>query len=91
LFKEIRKQKNRKALKVFKTLSLMYEIAQTHEDISHPHAIRILNNFQGYSKNALQELEDQELIKIDGQNWHMTQQGYTKAAQLFNQQTLVNE
>ncbi len=91
LFKEIRKYKNRKALKVFKTLSLMYEIAQTHEDISHPHAIKILNNFQGYSKNTLKELEDQELIKIDGKTWYMTKEGYTKAAQLFNQQTLVNE
>lgn len=91
LFKEIRKQKNRKALKVFKTLSLMYEIAQTHEDISHPHAIQILNNFQGYSKNALQELEDQELIKIDGRMWFMTTEGYNKAAQLFNQQNLTNE
>lgn len=91
LFKEIRKYKNRKALKLFKTLSLMYDIAQTHEDVSHPHAIRILNNFQGYSKNALQELEDQKLISINGQMWSMTLDGYNKAAQLFNQQTVNNE
>ena len=91
LFKEIRKHKNRKALKLFKTLSVMYEIAQTHEDISHPHAIKILNNFQGYSTNALKQLEEQELIKITGQMWSMTNEGYQKAAQLFNKQTLAHE
>ncbi len=85
LFKEIRKQKNRKALKVFKTLSLMFEIASTHEDITRPHTIKILNDFQGYSKSALQELEEQQLIKVKGQMWSMTLEGYNKAAKLFNQ------
>ncbi len=28
----------------------MHHIAETHEDISHPHAIKLLNNFQGYTK-----------------------------------------
>lgn len=91
LFKQIRKYKNRKALKLFKTLSVMYEIAQTHEDISRPHAIKILNNFLGYSVNTLKELEDQELIKINGQMWSMTTEGYQKAAQLFNQNMDSNE
>ncbi len=85
LFKEVRKQKNRKALKLFKTLGLMFEIAKTHDDITHPHAIRILNDFQGYSKSALQELEEQKLIKVKGQMWSMTREGYNKAAKLFNQ------
>ncbi|WP_010520745.1 metal ABC transporter permease [Aquimarina agarivorans] len=91
LFKQIRKYKNRKALKLFKTLSVMYEIAQTHNDVSRPHAIKILNNFLGYSVNTLKELEDQELIKIDGQMWSMTTEGYNKAAQLFNQNMETNE
>ena len=31
----------------------MYHIAETHENISHPHAIKILNNFQGlYKRNT---------------------------------------
>ena len=87
LFKQIRKFQNRKALKLFKTLSVMFEIAQTHEDISRPHAIKILNNFQGYSNSALSELEEEKLIKINGQMWSLTEEGYQKAAQLFNQQT----
>ena len=91
LFRQIRKYKNRKALKVFKTLALMYDIAQTHDDISHPHNTMILNNFQGYSKSAMQELQDQKLIDVNGQMWSMTKEGYNKAAQLFNQQTLENE
>jgi len=91
LFKELRKIKNRKDLKLFKTLSLMYDIAQTHEDITHPHQIAILNNFQGYSVRALQELEEQKLIKLKGKSWNLTQDGYRKAGQLFNQNTMNSE
>lgn len=91
LFKQIRKIKNRKELKLFKTLSLMYEIAQTHEDISHPHQIAILNDFQGYSVKALKELEEQKLIRLNGKLWNMTKDGYHKAAQLFNQNTITND
>jgi len=91
LFKELRKIKNRKDLKLFKTLSLMYDIAQTHEDITHPHQIAILNNFQGYSVRALQELEEQKLIELKGKSWNLTQDGYRKAGQLFNQNTMNSE
>jgi len=91
LFKQLRKIKNRKDLKLFKTLSLMYDIAQTHEDISHPHQTAILNDFQGYSVKALQELEEQKLIQLKGKMWNMTSEGYQKAAQLFNQNTVTNE
>ncbi len=91
LFKQLRKAKNRKDLKLFKTLSLMYEIAQTHENTSHPHQIAILNNFQGYSIRTLKELEEQELIKLEGKLWSMTKEGYQKAAQLFNQNVERND
>ena len=91
LFKQIRKVKNRKELKLFKTLSLMYEIAQTHEDISHPHQTAILNDFQGYSVKALKELEEQKLIQLNGKLWNMTQDGYQKASQLFNQNSTTND
>jgi len=91
LFKELRKIKNRKDLKLFKTFSLMYDIAQTHEDITHPHQIAILNNFQGYSVRALQELEEEKLIELKGKSWNLTQDGYRKAGQLFNQNTMNSE
>lgn len=64
----------------------MYEIAKTHENISHPHAIKILNGFQGFSKRSLQELVDLNYVQIDGQQWSMTQEGYKTAANLYNQQ-----
>lgn len=91
LFKQLRKIKNRKELKLFKTLSLMYDIAHAHEDISHPHETAILNDFQGYSVKALKELEEQKLIQLKGKMWNMTNEGYQKAAQLFNQNTITNE
>ena len=64
----------------------MYEIAKTHEDISHPHKVKILNNFQGYTRNSLKNLEDREYITIDGAMWSLTQKGYNKAMNLYNQQ-----
>ncbi len=85
LFKHIRKLKNRKELKLFQTLGLMFDIARSHEDISRPHKIMILNGFQGYSKSTLQQLEEQKLIEVKGQMWSMTREGYNKAARLFNQ------
>jgi manganese/zinc/iron transport system permease protein len=86
LFREIRFRKNRNNIKMQKTLAFMYGIAKTHENISHPHAIRILNSFQGFSKRSLQELVDLNFVKIKGQQWSMTQEGYQKAANLYDQQ-----
>lgn len=86
LFREIRFRKNRNDLKLMKTLQFMYDIARNHENISHPHAIRILNNFQGYTKGSLKRLENEGLILLEGQEWAMTQKGFNKAAQMYNQQ-----
>lgn len=91
LFKEIRHWKNRNDLQLHKTLYFMYEIAKTHSDISHPHHVRILNNFQGYTRNSLKNLEDREYITVDGPMWSMTQKGYNKAMNLYNQQENFND
>ncbi len=86
LFREIRFRKNRTDLQLKKTLQFMYGIAKTHEDISHPHAIRILNNFQGFTKNSLRTLEEKEWISLNGQNWSLTRKGFDEAKDLYNQQ-----
>ena len=91
LFKEIRFRKNRNDLKAQKTLSFMYDIAKTHEDISHPHAIRILNNFQGYTRKSLGKLERKEYINVKGSMWSMTPKGYHFASNLYNQQVNEND
>ncbi|KAA1246677.1 metal ABC transporter permease [Aquimarina sp. RZ0] len=87
LFREIRFRKNRNDLQLHKTLSFMYNIARDHEDISHPHAIKILNNFQGFTKRSLQTLEDKDYIKIQGNMWSITATGYKTAANLYDQLT----
>ncbi|WP_225969336.1 metal ABC transporter permease [Dokdonia sp. PRO95] len=84
LFKQLRKYQNRRDLELQKTLQFMFDIAKTHEDISHPHAILILNNFQGYAKSTLKELEEKEWVKVKGQNWSLTEKGYDAAANLYN-------
>lgn len=91
LFKQIRFIKNRRDLKLHKTLSFMYNIAETHENISHPHAIKILNNFQGYTKATLQKLVQKNYVKLDGTMWSLTEEGFKAASNLYNQQNDNNE
>ncbi|TCK67708.1 manganese/zinc/iron transport system permease protein [Winogradskyella wandonensis] len=91
LFKQIRFIKNRRDLELNKTLAFMHQIAETHEDISHPHTIKILNNFQGYTKGTLQKLVDKGFVTLEGNMWSMTKKGYSTAANLYNQQTNDDE
>ncbi|MDE0599649.1 MAG: metal ABC transporter permease, partial [Dokdonia donghaensis] len=70
-------------LKLQKTLQFMFDIAKTHENISHPHAIKILNNFQGYTRASLKEMEEKEWVKVRGQKWAMTEKGYDAAVNLY--------
>ena len=91
LFKQIRFIKNRRDLELHKTLAFMYNIAVTHEDISHPHAIKILNNFQGYTKRTLQKLVEKEYVKLKGNMWSLTEKGFKTASNLYNQQNETNE
>lgn len=85
LFRQLRFRQNRRDLQLQKTLQFMHDIVKTHNDISHPHAIRILNNFQGFTKKSLQQLEEKEWITLSGQEWAMTQEGFAKAENLYNQ------
>ncbi|WP_024771306.1 metal ABC transporter permease [Aquimarina macrocephali] len=87
LFREIRFRKNRSDLQLHKTLSFMYNIASTHENIAHPHAIKILNNFQGFTRKSLQKLEDKDYVKIEGSMWSLTESGYKTASNLYDQLT----
>ena len=86
LFKQIRFIKNRRDLKLHKTLAFMHDIAKTHEDISHPHAIRLLNNFQGFTRGTLQKLVRKDYITLEGNMWSLTKEGFETAANLYNQQ-----
>lgn len=86
LFRQIRFVKNRNDLKLHKTLAFMFEITKSHEQISHPHSIKILNNFHGYTRRSLSKLEDKDYIRVDGEMWSMTKQGYHFAANLYSQQ-----
>ena len=91
LFKQIRFVKNRRDLELHKTLAFMYHIAETHDNISHPHTIKILNNFQGYTKRTLQKLVDRGFVELDGNMWHLTEEGFKTASNLYNQQNVSNE
>lgn len=91
LFKQIRFIKNRRDLKLHKTLAFMYNIAETHNDISHPHAIKILNSFQGFTKKTLKKLVDKNYVILNGNMWSLTKEGFDTASNLYNQQTNTNE
>lgn len=91
LFREIRFRANRRDLEQQKTLAFMYHIAETHDNISHPHTIKILNNFQGFTRKTLQKLVDKDYVTLDGTMWSMTQKGFEKASNLYNQQRKDDE
>lgn len=91
LFKQIRFIKNRRDLELNKTLAFMHNIAETHEDVSHPHTIKILNNFQGYTKKTLQKLVDKGYVQLQGNMWSLTQQGFKSAENLYSQQNENDE
>lgn len=88
LFKQIRFIKNRRDLQLHKTLAFMFRIAETHDNISHPHAIKILNNFQGFTKATLQQLVRKNYVKLNGNMWSLTEEGFKTATNLYNQQNL---
>ena len=85
LFRQIRLIKNRNDLELQKTLAFMYHIVEDHEDISHPHAIKILNNFRGYSRRGLKKLVDKHYVVLEGEMWSLTPKGFEVASDLYNQ------
>ncbi len=86
LFKQIRLIKNRRDLQLHKTLAFMYDIAKTHENISHPHTIKLLNNFRGYTRKSLNKLAERNYITINGQDWAMTKEGFEFAKNMYSKQ-----
>lgn len=92
LFKQIRVIKNRRDLELHKTLAFMHHIAETHEDISHPHTIKLLNNFQGYTKSTLQKLVEKDYVQLKkGNMWSLTKTGFDAAANLYTKQQVEDE
>ncbi|MEY8849358.1 metal ABC transporter permease [Psychroserpens sp. XS_ASV72] len=85
LFKQIRIIKNRRDLELHKTLAFMYHIAETHDNISHPHEIKILNNFHGFTKGTLKKLVEKHYVTLQGSTWSLTKEGFDSAANLYNQ------
>ncbi len=82
LSQQLRYSKNRKNMRLNKTLEQMLEIVDSHKDYSHPHSIKLLNDLQGFRKKCLKELENLGLIKIHLNNWSLTEEGYKKAKSL---------
>ncbi|MFD2908359.1 metal ABC transporter permease [Flavobacterium ardleyense] len=85
LFRQIRLIQNRNALELQKTLTFMYHIVEDHEDVSHPHAIKILNNFQGYSRKGLRHLVNKNYVTLKGEMWSLTPEGVKAATTMYNQ------
>jgi len=87
LFRHWRFIKNRRDLEQHKTLAFMYHIAKTHDNISHPHTIKILNNFQGFTRGTLQKLVKKNYVELEGNMWSLTDEGFKTASNLYNQQS----
>lgn len=85
LFRQLRLIQNRNDLELQKTLTFMYHIVENHKDSSHPHSIKILNNFRGYSRKGLQKLVHKNYVRIEGEMWRLTPKGFQTAKNLYNQ------
>ena len=85
LFRQIRLINNRNDLELQKTLAFMYHIVEDHEDVSHPHAIKMLNDFQGYSRKGLKQLVNKNYVTLQGNMWSLTPQGVEAATNMYNQ------
>jgi manganese/zinc/iron transport system permease protein len=69
----------------------MYDIAESHANISHPHEIKILNGFQGYTKGTLKKLVEKNYVTLKGSTWSLTDEGFKSALNLYNQLTKNDE
>lgn len=76
LARKIQHHRNRKDLSQRKTLAFMYGVVSDHSNFDHPHSIQILNDFQGYTNDALKQLVEQQLVTINQNMWCLTSQGY---------------
>lgn len=86
--REVKFYRNRRKLVLRKTLLLMYTIASGHENISHPHSNKILNNFQGFSSKTLKKLEENGWVNVENNQWWLTPEGFKHAERMdeFNQE-----
>lgn len=85
LFRQIRLIQNRNDMELKKTLSFMYNIVADHADFSHPHAIKMLNDFQGYSRKGLRKLVEKNYVTVQDDMWSLTAEGKEAAMNLYNQ------
>ena len=79
LSRQIQFIRNRKKMLTEKTLVMMYNIAKTHTDITHPHNIRLLNNFHGFSGKTLDVLVAHGWIQVKNNEWWLTPKGFDHA------------
>lgn len=86
LFKQIKLWQNRNDLKLMKTLMFMYNLVKDHENVSHPHKVQLLNNFQGYTRKSLKRLQAEDLILLNKNDWSLTKKGFNTAKNLYTQE-----
>ena len=81
----IRKQLNKRAIKINSILANLYTLAKTHKNLSHPHDINALKVLSGVPPiHLLEKLEQDGLIYHHKNNeWGLTETGVSKAIQIL--------
>jgi manganese/zinc/iron transport system permease protein len=82
--KQLKLINNRKKLTTDKTLGFMFFIAKEHCNKAHPHEIKLLNNFKGFTKKTLNKLENKNLIEVKKSKWNLTDKGILKAEKIYS-------
>ena len=81
----LRKQINKRSIRIESILTNLYTLAKTHDDLSHPHDINAFNVLGEVPPNhLLEKLKHQGLIyHHKNNNWGLTKSGISKAIQLL--------
>ncbi|BDD05164.1 metal ABC transporter permease [Aureibacter tunicatorum] len=85
LARKIKFMKNKNNLELHKTLSFLFEIANEHQNYSHPHSIKLCYTMHGFSPKSLQKMSENGWIKLSEGMWSLTEKGFDAANNLYNQ------
>jgi manganese/zinc/iron transport system permease protein len=82
----VRRQRNRRRLRLEAVLGDMHALSMQHADAQHPHSVVVLqamNAGRGGVRRSLEALAERGLARrIDGDQWALTQEGLREAEQL---------
>jgi manganese/zinc/iron transport system permease protein len=83
----VRDQRNRRKLRLEAVMGNLYTLAAQHENLEHPHSIKVLQamSLQTSVSGSLKALEERGWVRqVDEADWSLTQEGIAAAQEMPN-------